>query len=181
MDRHHLLSRLAGYFQVVWMTQPGWRESLSGNRVAWSRSGCGCRPPCGSFRVYEPEAWLPRIGRPAWLAHFASRERLRRASDMLRARGCTKIVLFVCQPEYGVALEDLPHDFSIYYVSDRILFTTTEVELSATERKAAWFSGPGLPDFAGADAKKRQIQSPYRVPSDGSGLPKILHARSRAR
>ena len=31
--RHHVLSRLAGYFQVVWMNRPlGWRESLSALR-----------------------------------------------------------------------------------------------------------------------------------------------------
>ena len=29
MDRHHVLTRLANYFHVVWMHQPGWRECLS--------------------------------------------------------------------------------------------------------------------------------------------------------
>ncbi len=134
MDRHYLLSRLAGYFQVVWMTQPWWRELVSGSSSRGLSPEANAARPAG-LQVYEPELWLPRVGRPAWLAHFTSRERLRRASDMLRARGCTKIVLFVCQPEFGVALEDLPHDFSIYYVSDEYSFTTTEVELSAAERK----------------------------------------------
>jgi glycosyltransferase involved in cell wall biosynthesis len=134
MDRHYLLSRLAGYFQVVWMTQPRWRDCLSnlGSR-GLSPAADAARP--SGLQVYVPEAWLPRMGRPAWLARFTSRERLKRAADMLRARGCAKVVLFVCQPEYGVALEDLAHDFSIYYVSDEYSFTTTEVELSATERK----------------------------------------------
>ena len=134
MDRHYLLSRLADYFQVVWMTQPWWRELLSGSVPRGLSPEADAARPAG-LQVYEPEVWLPRIGRPSSLAHFTSRERLRRASDMLRARGCTKIVLFVCQPEFGVALKDLPHDFSIYYVSDEYSFTTTEVELSATERR----------------------------------------------
>jgi glycosyltransferase involved in cell wall biosynthesis len=134
MDRHYLLSRLAGYFQVVWMTQPWWRELVSGSVPRGLSPEANAARPEG-LQVYEPEIWLPRIGQPAWLARFTSRERLKRAADMLRARGCTKVVLFVCQPEYGVALEDLTHDFSIYYVSDEYSFTTTEVELSATERK----------------------------------------------
>jgi glycosyltransferase involved in cell wall biosynthesis len=133
MDRHYLLSRLAGYFQVIWMTQPWWREVVSGSASRGLSPEADAARPTG-LQVYEPEIWLPRIGRPTWLARLTSRERLRRASDMLRARGCSKIVLFVCQPEFGVALEDLPHDFSIYYVSDEYSFTTTEVELSATER-----------------------------------------------
>ncbi len=75
---------------------------------------------------------------------------------MLRARGCTKMVLFICQPEYGVALEDLPHDFSIYYVSDEYSFTTTEVEVSATERKVlgsvdqVYLTSPALMQKRGA-------------------------------
>jgi len=134
MDRHYLLSRLAGYFQVVWMTQPSWQETLSavGSR-GLSPEADAARPE--GLQVYQPELWLPQLGRPAWLARFTSQARLRRASNILRACGCTKIVLFICRPEYGVAIEDLPHDFSIYYVSDEYSFTTTEVEVSATERK----------------------------------------------
>ena len=100
---------------------------------------------------------------------------------MLRARGCTKIVLFVCQPEFGVALEDLPHDFSIYYVSDEYSFTTTEVELSATERKVlgsvdqVYLTSPAL-------MQKRGGFNPHTefLPM-GVDYREIFHARPRAR
>jgi glycosyltransferase involved in cell wall biosynthesis len=132
MDRHHMLSRLAGYFHVVWMTQPGWRECLSALRPRRITSGDAARP--AALQVYESEIWLPRLGRPAWLARFTSRQRLQRAGELLRARGCTKVVLYICRPEFADALEHVPHDFSIYYVSDDYSFSTTEVEISPTER-----------------------------------------------
>ncbi len=186
MDRHYLLSRLAGYFQVVWMTQPRWRESLSGLGSRGLSPEADAARPAG-LQVYEPEAWLPRLGRPAWLARFTSRERLRRASDLLRARGCSKVVLFICQPEYGVALEDLPHDFSIYYVSDEYSFTTTEVELSATERKVlgsvdqVYLTSPALmqkrggfnpnTEFLPMGVDYQKFSTPVPEPDDLRGIP----------
>lgn len=186
MDRHYLLSRLAGYFQVVWMTQPWWREFVSGLGSRGLSPEADAARPAG-LQVYEPEVWLPRVGRPSWLARFTSRERLRRASDLLRARGCTKVVLFICQPEYGVALEDLPHDFSIYYVSDEYSFTPTEVELSATERKVlgsvdhVYLTSPGLmqkrggfnpnTEFLPMGVDYQKFSTPVPEPDDLRGIP----------
>src|SRR5713226_8991166 len=94
MDRHHVLSRLAGYFHVVWMHQPGWRECLSGlypRRV--TSMDYPAKPE--ALHVYDPGFWLPRLGRPAWLAQLTSRRRFRQVCDLLRARGCTKLVLYL--------------------------------------------------------------------------------------
>jgi glycosyltransferase involved in cell wall biosynthesis len=186
MDRHYLLSRLAGYFQVLWMTQPGWRHSISGLGSRGLSPAADAARPKG-LQVYEPELWLPRVGRPAWLARLTSRERLRRANDLLRARGCTKVVLFICQPQYGVALEDLPHDFSIYYVSDEYSFSTTEVELSSTERKVlrsvdqVYLTSPALMQKRGAfnpnteflpmGVDYQKFSTPVPEPDDLRGIP----------
>jgi glycosyltransferase involved in cell wall biosynthesis len=185
-DRHYLVSRLAGYFQVVWMTQPRWRECVSGSGSRGLSSAPDAARPAG-LQVYESEIWLPRVGRPAWLARFTSRERLRRASKLLRARGCTKVVLFICQPEYGVALEDLPHDFSIYYVSDEYSFSTTEVEVSATERHVlrsvdqVYLTSPALMEKRGAfnpnteflpmGVDYQKFSTPVPEPDDLRGIP----------
>jgi glycosyltransferase involved in cell wall biosynthesis len=186
MDRHYLLSRLAGHFQVVWMTQPRWRQSLAGLGSRGVSPAADAARPAG-LQVYEPEAWLPRVGRPGWLARFTSRERLRRANALLRARGCTKVVLFICQPEYGVALEDIHHDFSIYYVSDEYSFTTTEVELSATERKVlgsvdqVYLTSPALmqkrgsfnpnTEFLPMGVDYQKFSTPVPEPDDLRGIP----------
>jgi glycosyltransferase involved in cell wall biosynthesis len=186
MDRHYLLSRLARYFQVVWMTQPWWRELVSGSASRGLSPEADAARPAG-LQVYEPERWLVRVGRPAWLARVTSRERLRRASELLRARGCTKVVLFICQPEFGAALEDIPHDFSIYYVSDEYSFTTTEVELSATERKVlgsvdqVYLTSPALmqkrgsfnpnTEFLPMGVDYQKFSTPVPEPDDLRGIP----------
>ena len=186
MDRHYLLSRLAGHFQVVWMTQPWWREAISGlGSRGLSPAADAARPE--GLQVYEPELWLPRVGRPAWLGRFTSRERLRRASELLRARGCSKVVLFICQPDFGVAIEDVPHDFSIYYVSDEYSFSTTEVELSATERKVlgsvdqVYLTSPALmqkrggfnpnTEFLPMGVDYQKFSTPVPEPDDLRGIP----------
>jgi glycosyltransferase involved in cell wall biosynthesis len=134
MDRHYLMSRLAEYFQVVWLYQPGWRECLSAMRHAQGASEAAQAPRPAALQVYEPEPWLPRLGRPARLARMTSRRRLQRACDRLRARGCTRIVLFICRPEFADALEHGLHDFSAYYVSDEYSFSATEVPVPVAER-----------------------------------------------
>jgi len=133
MDRHHVLTRLASYFHVVWMHQPGWRQSLS--MLVPDRDGstiAGEKPE--AMLVYEPKPWLPRFGRPQWLGRFTARQRLKQVHDMLRARGCTKIVLYLWGLEFDEVLDQIPHDLSIYNVSDEYSFSSTEVAVSREER-----------------------------------------------
>jgi glycosyltransferase involved in cell wall biosynthesis len=133
MDRHHVLSRLARYFHVVWMHQPGWRESVSGlYRPRVHSSDYPSKPE--ALHVYEPNFWLPRLGRPDWLAQLTSRRRFRQVTDLLRARGCTKLVLYLWGLEFADALGQIPHDFSIYNISDEYSFSATEVPVSPAER-----------------------------------------------
>ena len=132
--RHHVLSRLAGYFSVVWMNYPsGWRGILSPRHRHRAKLADHPVTPEG-LQIYEPELWLPRLSRPAWLAHFVSRQRLKRACAMLRARGCTRVVLYVWRPEFAHALEEVTHDLSVYHVDDEYSFSPTEVEMSRAER-----------------------------------------------
>jgi len=156
MDRHYLMSRLADYFQVEWLYQPGWRECLSAMWHPRGASEAAQAPRPAALQVYEPESWLPRLGRPAWLARMTSRQRLRRACDRLRARGCTRIVLFICRPEFADALEHGLHDFSAYYVSDEYSFSATEVPVPLAERNllksagVAFLTSPALMEKRGS-------------------------------
>jgi glycosyltransferase involved in cell wall biosynthesis len=132
--RHQVLSRLAGYFSVVWMNYPpGWRESLSALYRRRVKSTDGLVRPEG-LQICEPGLWLPRLGRPAWLAHFTSRRRLKRACDLLRARGCTSLVLYIWRPEFAGALEQTTYDLSVYHVDDEYSFSPTEFEIPLAER-----------------------------------------------
>src|ERR1700694_3458853 len=132
-SRHQVLSRLAGYFQVVWMNRPhGRRDYFS----ALQRLRSSTEYPTGTaaLQIYQPELWLPMLGWPAWLARFTSRQRLKRATDLLRARGCTKLVLYIWRPDFASAIEEIEHDLSIYHVDDEYSFSPTEVEVSLAER-----------------------------------------------
>src|SRR5215470_10176159 len=108
MDRHHILTRLAKYFHVVWMHQPRWQHSFSAKQPG----GIPKANPAsaGAMQVYEPGFWLPRLGRPRWLSRFTARQRFKQVCDQLRAQGCTKIVLYIWGPEFADALEVAPHD-----------------------------------------------------------------------
>jgi glycosyltransferase involved in cell wall biosynthesis len=134
MDRHFVMDRLAKYFHVAWMYQPSWRECLAG-----FGSGNGTEslsaPRRDSLHVYRPQYWLPNLGRPAALANFTLRQRLKHVRDMLRSQGCTKLVLYIFRPEFANALDQIPHDFSVYHVNDEYSFTSTEVAVSAKERQ----------------------------------------------
>ena len=124
MDRHYVMDRLAKYFHVVWMHQPDWRECLAGLKSNGNGIESLSAPRRESLHVYPPEYWLPRLGRPAWLGNFTLRQRLKHAREMLRAQGCTKVVLYIWRPEFAEALEQLPHDFSVYHVNDEYTFSS---------------------------------------------------------
>ncbi len=133
--RHHVLSRLADYFQVVWINcPPGWRRSFSALRERRAATMDAPVAPAG-MQIYQPGFWLPTLGRPAWLAEFTSRQRLKHASDLLRARGCEKLVLYIWRPEFVDAITQLPHDLSLYHIDDEYSFSSTEAEVAPVERR----------------------------------------------
>ena len=133
MDRHHVLTRLAGYFHVVWMHQPGWRQCLSAMYPGHDTPAVNGAGP-GAMQVYEPGFWLPRLGHPGWLSRLTAKRRFKQVYELLRAQGCTKIVLYLWGLEFADALEQVPHELSIYNVSDEYSFSSTELAVSPEER-----------------------------------------------
>jgi glycosyltransferase involved in cell wall biosynthesis len=130
--RHQIATRLARYFQVVWVDcPPTWQES-----VRWF----GRRPPVGQldgtptgFQVYRTGPWSPNLGRPPWLRRWLSRERLQQAQQRLRDRGCSKVVLYLWRPEFADSLNLVDHDVSCYHIDDEYSFSPIERELDARE------------------------------------------------
>lgn len=126
MSRHQILTRLARYFWVVWVSRArGWREILKGEGPPKEKAPLPESLP--SFFVYDPEFWLPQLYRPQWLADFTLRTRLHRAEKILRRQGAKKIVLHVWRPDYRRALDCRPWDVSCYHVVDE--YTFSEVDL----------------------------------------------------
>jgi SAM-dependent methyltransferase/glycosyltransferase involved in cell wall biosynthesis len=124
--RHHVLSKLAEYFHVVWVNPAhDWHEALKSWSSESSEDADISRPP--GLVVYEPGFWLPKVYSPKWFARCTFGARLKHARRLLTSRGCRKIVLYLWRPEFAPALNSIPFDMSCYHIDDEYSFS--EVEL----------------------------------------------------
>jgi len=124
--RHHVLSRLAKWFHLVWV-EPAqeWRTPRQPQPAEPSV------PPI--IDVYTPEWWLPKIYKPSWLATQLDHTRIKRAYQRLRRKGCRHIVLYLWRPEHAYALDALPYDMSCYHVDDEYSFSPVEQPITQQE------------------------------------------------
>jgi hypothetical protein len=130
--RHHILSRLARFFHVVWM-EPAreWRENLRKSKAKLGWSAAPQEPP--GLEVYSPEFLLPKLYRPAFLERRFLGWRLRRARRLLVQRGCRKIILYLWRPEFSDALESVAFDGSCYHIDDEYSFSDVDLPLNEEE------------------------------------------------
>lgn len=130
--RHQVMSRLARYFPLVWVTPPeDWRQTFHGLR----RGAVGETSPIAgtSLVVHSPSPLLPRFHSPRWLADFTARKRFKRASRILRDTGCQKVVLYLWRPEFADALDYIPADLSCYHIDDEYTFSPVDTPISDQE------------------------------------------------
>jgi glycosyltransferase involved in cell wall biosynthesis len=136
--RHHVVSRLARYFQVVWVNPvENWREMLKRRRTP-RPSNPAERPhttPAPGFVVYYPEILLSSLYRLNWLDNFLVQQRLKRARRILTRRGCRRIILYIWRPTFSSALERIPFDVSCYHIDDEYSFSSVELPLNEIERR----------------------------------------------
>lgn len=122
MTPHHILTRLASYFQVVWL-EPAhhWREtgSVRERQAAISKVVQGLPP---SFRVYVPEFWLPDIYGSSWLRSLMLCTRVRHGWRMLERRGCRVQLLYLWHHQYESALTARRPNLSLYHIEDEYSF-----------------------------------------------------------
>ncbi|HKV62637.1 MAG TPA: glycosyltransferase [Candidatus Acidoferrum sp.] len=132
MVRHHIMARLGRYFHMVWVNPAHhWRDSFKAAAVP-QPSDADQYP---GFTEYTPERWLPDFYRPAWLAKFLLRQRLLNAIQVLRDRGCTKIILYLWRPEFEPVLRMVPFDLSCYHLEDEYSFSRVERPTDPVEAK----------------------------------------------
>ncbi len=130
--RHQILTRLARCFQVVWVNPaPEWRQMFARSSGGGNtKSAVSDQLP--GFGVYD-SVWLPKLYNPPWLASRVVNMRLNRARELLLARGCRKIVVYIWRPELGFALDVLPFDLSCYHIDDEYSFSETERKIDPLE------------------------------------------------
>jgi glycosyltransferase involved in cell wall biosynthesis len=153
--RHHVLSRLARYFHVVWMNPPHeWRDLP---RRRYNAVADVARPPdIPGFSVYTPEAWLPKSYRPSWLVKRTIEERLSRGRRLLTSRGCKKIILYLSRPDFEPELRMGLFDLSCYHIDDEFSFSEVELPLDETEVRVirsvdqVFLHSPGLLERKGS-------------------------------
>ena len=113
-SRHHLLSRLAPYFNVAWCDPShGWRAIWRSRR----KRPINPEPPRG-LHVCRQELWLPRFYRTPWLDKRVRAARLSRIRKRLASLGCTKIVLYIWRPQFLSALGDVATDLVVFHIDD---------------------------------------------------------------
>jgi O-antigen/teichoic acid export membrane protein/glycosyltransferase involved in cell wall biosynthesis len=131
MPRHHILTRLADHFPVVWVDPPqGWRGQWQGGSP-WLHGNLKEHPDFSVLRW--PPDFLYRE-RPAIYRNLLLRFHLRRAIRMLRNRGVRRVVLYIWRPEFAFALRLMPYDFSCYHIDDEYTFSAEEQALTGRER-----------------------------------------------
>lgn len=121
MTPHHVLTRLASYFQVMWL-EPAhhWREVRGlDDRQSIEQASSKLSP---NFSVYVPEPWLPDIYRLSWLRHFLLCARVRRAWKRLEGQGCRTKVLYLWHYQFEPALTVNRHNLSLYHIEDEYSF-----------------------------------------------------------
>jgi len=127
MSRHHILTRLARYYEVLWLEPPRhWTEPLRPH-------GGQATDASGDMRVYDASRWLPRFQRPQWLGASTDRARLTLARRQLIARGCQRIVLHVWRPRFDRAIDRVAHDLVVYHVVDEYSFSEVDLETPESE------------------------------------------------
>jgi len=151
-SRHHVLSRLARYFHVVWCNPPrGWRESmLGGPYPSPDQSGIP------GLELHSPGMMESEIYRPSVLKSFTEYNRYQAALAKARRIGAKKIILYLWRPEFLSALRSMAHDVSVYHIDDEYSFSTNETGIDPEERALmervdeVFIHSPGLMEKKGS-------------------------------
>jgi glycosyltransferase involved in cell wall biosynthesis len=134
-SRHQLLTRLAKYFNVLWVNPVGYVRHLP--RILRDYRPLPVRheaalPP--GFRVFRRGYLLPRFYKQC-LGEPSDRARLAAARLMLRRRGARRHVLYLWRDQFDWALERGRYDLSLYHIDDEYTFSPHEVPLGDRERR----------------------------------------------
>jgi len=129
--RHQVVSRLTKYFRTIWCNPADeWRETLKSGRVlsSFERTEEGmmiCQPGLLESRIYSPEA----------ASRWAVCRRMKRLYRAAKDTGAKKVVLYLWRPEFHGALDQLPHDVSVYHIDDEYSFSKEYKGIDPVEKQ----------------------------------------------
>ena len=184
-SRHHIFTRLAQYFHVVWLNPPhSWRD-LMARRPVFTPKGDPAQ--LRGLAIYTPELWLPKFHRPGWLDQLTFDLRVKRARRLLTNRGCRQIILYIWRPNFERALQSVPYDLSCYHIDDEYTFSRVDLPVDGVEKRLirgadqVFIHSPALLEKKGDINPRTEFvpngvdyaaySSPTREPSDLAAIP----------
>lgn len=122
MTPHHVLMRLAAYFQVMWL-EPAhhWRDMPNLDDRQAAIEGLIKALPA-SFHVYVPGPWLPDLYRLSWLRRLLLRARVHQAWRQLEQLGCRSRALYLWHYQFEPAFSVRRQDVALYHIEDEYSF-----------------------------------------------------------
>jgi glycosyltransferase involved in cell wall biosynthesis len=184
--RHQVLTRLAKYFPVIWLSPAeNWRISLSIRKLLGRRLQRPVAEP--NFIVHTPSPFLPEFHSPRWLARMTFVKRLVTARRLLLRMGCRKIVVYLWRPEFASVLDSIPFDLSCYHIDDEYSFSEQEKPIPPVEARLiarvnrVFIHSPALLEkkgkinpntsFAPNGVDFNEFRQPVSEPSDLAAVP----------
>ena len=133
-SRHHIMSRLAVYYKVLWVSPPtNWRDVPTYNPRLFFKTGLKKISP--SFWTYSPEYFLPIIYRPKWCANTFEKLRISRIKLFIAAMGIKRLVVYIWRPEFASYLEEFDRDLLCYHIDDEYTFSDVDLPTGYNENK----------------------------------------------
>ncbi|MGH8646888.1 MAG: hypothetical protein ACREX4_21490, partial [Gammaproteobacteria bacterium] len=187
MTPHHVLTRLANYFRVLWL-EPAhhWRDAASCKTRQNDIARLTHTLP-SSFNIYVPEPWLPKMYRPTFARQALAQARVRRAWRQLREQGCEQLVLHLWHHQFEAALNVGAHQVSLYHIDDEYSFLPEPGPMEARESRVihavdrVFAISPGLMErkgginprmtFAPEGVDYRLYSTPVPEPADIAHIP----------
>jgi glycosyltransferase involved in cell wall biosynthesis len=127
MPRQQILTRLAHYFEVVWVNPPKhWRQYWTPASASFlERQELAQLAP--RFTVMTPGKLRPHFYSSDLLRRYTFSRMLADARRYLLQRGATRIVLHLWRHNFLEALDLVPHDISCYHIDDEYSFSTVDL------------------------------------------------------
>jgi glycosyltransferase involved in cell wall biosynthesis len=127
MPRQQILTRLARYFDVVWVNpSKNWRHywTPAGPSFLQRQEFAQIAP---QFTVMTPGKLRPHFYSSDLLRRFTFSRMLADARRYLQHRGAKRIVLHLWRYDFLEALDLVPYDISCYHIDDEYSFSTVDL------------------------------------------------------
>ena len=134
---HYILSRLARYYKVLWVSPSLNYKNVFHPKSFWSTSR-GLNKISPNFWTYSPERYLPQLPIRYGLSglnEFVDGIRVRKIKSMLTAMGIKRLILYVWRPQFGSYVGKFNEELVCYHVDDEYTFSAVEQPISESESK----------------------------------------------